>query len=361
MRIAALAALGSLLLAVQASALDGDLYARVLEQYTVAVDDIASTRVGYSALRSSREWDALVRSLRESDPGRLGSRSEKLAFWINAYNILAIDLVRRHYPVESIRSIGGLFSPVWKKPAGEIGGRTYTLDEIENEILRPMGEPRIHAAIVCASLSCPPLRREPYRASGLEAQLDDNVRRWLADPRKGARIDRSARMLALSPIFDWFEEDFGDGVVAFVAAHLTAGEASWVRSQGQALRIRYLEYDWSLNDIGREGQRSRSGDLRGRSVGQARFDADLAGQRAVDGAAVGDLEQTLAPGRIEVAHRLEGSVDVVDPGWLRLTAFAVGGVDLLVAQPHSHTLEWKLLAARVEPQRHAGAGAERGE
>lgn len=216
MRIAALAALGILLLAVQANALDGDLYARVLDPYTVPVEDIASTRVDYAALRSSEEWDALVRSLRESDLGRLESRNEKLAFWINAYNILAIDLVQRHYPVDSIRSIGRLFFPVWKKEAGVIGGRSYTLDGIENEILRPMGEPRIHAAIVCASLSCPPLRREPYRAATLDTQLDDNVRRWLADPRKGARIDRPARTLYLSPIFDWFGEDFGDDVLPFV-------------------------------------------------------------------------------------------------------------------------------------------------
>lgn len=251
MRTAALAALGSLLLAIQASALDGELYARVLERHTVSVDDIASTRVDYAALRSSEEWDALVRSLRESDPARLKSRNEKLAFWINAYNILAIDLVQRHYPVESIRQVGGLLSPVWKKEAGQIDGRAYTLHEIEHEILRPMGEPRIHAAIVCASLSCPPLRREPYRAEDLDAQLEDNVRRWLADPRKGARIDRATNTLTLSPILDWFADDFGGGVVPFVAAHLPAEDGRWIRSQEQALRIRYFEYDWSLNDTRR--------------------------------------------------------------------------------------------------------------
>ncbi len=240
MRIAAIAALGSLLLALPANALDADLYARVLERYTVPVDDIASTRVDYSALGSSQEWDALVRSLRESDPGRLGSRDEKLAFWINAYNILAIDLVQRHYPVESIRQVGGLLSPVWKKEAGQIDGRVYTLHEIEHEILRPMGEPRIHAAIVCASLSCPPLRREPYRAEDLDAQLEDNIRSWLADPRKGARIDRTTNTLMLSPILDWFVEDFGEGVVPFVAAHLPAEDGRWIQSQGQAHRIRYF-------------------------------------------------------------------------------------------------------------------------
>jgi len=250
-RIAALAALGIVVLALEANALDGDLYARVLERYTVPVDDIASTRVDYAALRTSEEWGALVRSLQESDPRRLSSREEKLAFWINAYNILAIDLVRRHYPIDSIRSIGGPLSPVWKKTAGEIAGRPYTLHEIEHEILRPMGEPRIHAAIVCASLSCPPLRREPYRAANLEAQLDDNVHRWLADPRKGARIDRSARTLYLSPILDWFADDFGDGVLPFVATHLPVEEAGWIQAQGRALRVRYFDYDWSLNDAGR--------------------------------------------------------------------------------------------------------------
>ena len=268
MRIAALAALALTLAAAEARALDEELYDAILEQYTVAVDDIASTRVDYGALRTSEAWEALLRSLRESGPDRLRARNEKLAFWINAYNILAIDLVRRHYPIDSIRSIGGLLSPVWKKTAGEIAGRPYTLHEIEHEILRPMGEPRIHAAIVCAALSCPPLRREPYRGAELEAQLDDNVRRWLADPRKGARIDRSTGTLYLSPILDWFAEDFGDNVLPFAAAHLPAEDASWIRAHESALRVRYFEYDWRLNDAapgprlsraGRAGPRARAG------------------------------------------------------------------------------------------------------
>lgn len=249
MQMAALAALGSLLSAGPAGALDAELYARVLERHTLAVADIASTRVDYAALAGSEPWAALTRSLDESDPGRLASREEKLAFWINAYNIVAIEIVRRHYPVESIRSIGSLLSPVWKKEAGRIGGRAYSLHEIEHDILRKLGEPRIHAAIVCASLSCPPLRREPYRAGALDAQLEDNTRRWLADPRKGVRFDRGTGTVALSRIFEWFEEDFPAGVVGFVAAHVPSGDAEWLRSQGSALRIDYLEYDWSLNDV----------------------------------------------------------------------------------------------------------------
>lgn len=251
-RVGVLIAISIGLLSTAAPALDLDLYAELLERHTIAVDDIASTRVDYAALRTNGDWTRLVESLKTSDPQRLATREERLAFWINAYNILAIDLVRRNHPVDSIRSIGSLFSPVWKRPAGEIGGRVHTLDEIEHEILRPMGEPRVHGAIVCASLSCPPLRREPYRARALVAQLEDNVERWLADPRKGARIDRSTRTLELSPILDWFAEDFEAGVVPFVASHLAPADAAWIRSQGEGLRLRYFDYDWSLNDGSRD-------------------------------------------------------------------------------------------------------------
>jgi hypothetical protein len=245
---ALLAAPLAALVAAPAQALDVALYAVLLERHTVAVDDIASTRVDYAALRRSDSWERLIRSLSETDPRRVRSDPQKRAFWINAYNILAIDLVRRHYPIDSIRSIGRLFSPVWKKTAGEIGGRSYTLHQIEHEILRKMGDLRIHAAIVCASNSCPPLRREPYRAADLDAQLDDNARRWLADPRKGMRLDRATQTLQLSPIFDWFADDFGDSVLPFVAAHLPDEAASFIRAQQDKLRIRYFDYDWSLND-----------------------------------------------------------------------------------------------------------------
>lgn len=245
---AGLAALLCVAAATPAPALDTALYAQLLERHTVAVEDVASTRVDYAALRSSPDWERLLASLRAFDPARLTTRAERLAFWTNAYNVLAIEVVRRHYPVGSIRDVGSLLRPVWKRPAGEIGGRPYTLDEIEHAILRPLGEPRIHGAIVCASLSCPPLRREPYRAADLDAQLDDNVRRWLADARKGARLERAAGTLWLSPIFDWFEEDFGGDVLGFVARHLAPADAAWVRERRAALRIRWLDYDWGLND-----------------------------------------------------------------------------------------------------------------
>jgi hypothetical protein len=236
-----------------ARALDEALYAEILERYTRDVPDLARTRVDYRALAGSSDWKRLVRSLSDSDPRRLRGRDEKLAFWANAYNILAIDLVVRHYPVDGIKEIGSLFSPVWKKPAGTIGGRHYSLDEIEHEIVRPLGDPRGHVAVVCASLSCPPLSRVPWNAARLDDQLDDAMRRWLADPRKGLRIDRRTRTVHLSRIFKWFDEDFeaSGGVLAFVAAYLDDADRDWLRQQGTGARIEYMDYDWSLNDLAR--------------------------------------------------------------------------------------------------------------
>ncbi len=244
-RLMLVAALGS---ASSAAALDLDAYASLLSAHTAEVEDLATVRVDYAGLVDSAEWAGLVESLAATGPPPPDRRDAHLAFWINAYNILAIDLVRAHYPVAGIKDIGSFLRPVWKRPAGRVGGREVTLDEVEHQILRPLGEPRIHAAIVCASASCPPLRREPYRAETLDSQLDDNTRVWLADPRKGSRVDGDD--LEISPILDWFEEDFeaSGGVLAFLARH--GPEAVRARAaRSPAPDLETFSYDWSLNDL----------------------------------------------------------------------------------------------------------------
>lgn len=228
--------------------MDLALYARLLETHTRATNALAGTEVDYEALVHSPELDRLVAQLEASRPATL-DRPGRLAFWINAYNILTLDLVRKHHPIASIQDIGSFFSPVWERPVATIEGRAITLDGIEHAILRPLGEPRIHAAIVCASKSCPPLRRAPFRPESLDADLDDAVRRFLASPAKGVAIDRAARTIRVSKIFDWFEEDFTarGGVRSFLAAHLPKPEAQWLRGPGRDAPIRYFDYDWSLN------------------------------------------------------------------------------------------------------------------
>jgi len=226
------------------------IYAELLIEYTAAVDSEVGIRVDYAGLGTEPRWKALREALAAEAPPRPGSRPEKLAFWINAYNILAIDLVVRHYPVESIRDIGSFFRSVWKREAGRIGGRGYSLDEIEHDILRPMKEARIHGAIVCASVSCPNLARIPYSARGLEAELDASVRAWLARPEKGVALDRARNRVRVSRIFKWFSRDFGGrrGVLDFVRRYAPEAEGAWLAENLEGVRLSYFGYDWDLNE-----------------------------------------------------------------------------------------------------------------
>ena len=242
------------LAAIEATAdspIDLDLYGRLLEKHTRAVPDIVGTRVDYRSLRESPEWARLVRQVRSARPSRLKKRNEQLAFWINAYNILAIDLVTKHHPISGIKEIGSFFSPVWDREVATIEGRSHSLGSIEHGILRKMGEPRIHAAIVCASVSCPPLARKPFRPETLDADLSAAMRAFLANPRKGFAIDKRNRVVRLSKVFDWFEEDFASrgGVLASIMPHLDPEDAAWLRAHESEATIRYFDYDWSLNDL----------------------------------------------------------------------------------------------------------------
>lgn len=202
---------------------------------------VALMLVDYAAIKADGSLAESYRQLSGFNPERLQGRREKLAFYINAYNILAMKMVADHWPTESIKDIGTFFRPVWDKPAGELAGKTLTLGEIEHKILRPMKEPRIHLAIVCASVSCPDLRREPYTAVKLESQLDDQARMFLANRGKGARVEK--KVIAVSRIFDWFEEDFSvyDGVQAFVQRY--AADLPKLPIDAD------IPYDWSVNGI----------------------------------------------------------------------------------------------------------------
>lgn len=228
-----------------------DLYRALLERYTAPVADLARVRVDYAELRREPRWPRLVRGLAGARPAAFTSRPEKMAFWINAYNILAMDLIVRSYPVASIRDLGSWLQPVWRLPAGTVAGRPMTLHEIEHGVLRPLDDPRFHAAIVCASVSCPPLRRSPFEATDLDEQLDEVMRRWLADPDKGARFEVQNGVLVLSRIFDWFEEDFSrDGhLVAALEPSLPQGIRARIQALGHPPEVRYFDYDWRLNDL----------------------------------------------------------------------------------------------------------------
>ena len=227
------------------------LYAQMLDTYTRPVGGLAGTRVDYAGLARDSRWRETVAQLEATPAALRTSREQQLAFWINAYNIYAMDIVVKNLPVASIRDIGSFFRPVWKRTVGTLDGQSVTLDGIEHQTLRPMGDPRIHAAIVCASLSCPPLRRVPYTPERIDAELDAAAATWLANPQKGLRIDREENQLRISKVFDWSAADFEarGGVRDFVTRYAPPAEGNWLKTSGATARIRYFDYDWNLNGV----------------------------------------------------------------------------------------------------------------
>ena len=234
------------------------------------VDDAGM--VNYSALKAnSGDLDAFGAMLGALDAKVYAAWTEQqqIAFWINAYNALTLKAIISHYPISgssllypksSIRQVLG--GHAWDKLEFIVMGEKRTLDAIEHQILRKeFSEPRIHVALVCAAISCPPLRNEPFVAERLDEQLDDQGRRFAASA-KGLRIDRSAKRVYLSAIFDWFGSDFTTAygtdkkfagksatqraVLNYISATLDDDDRAYLEDEHYA--IKYLDYDWSLNE-----------------------------------------------------------------------------------------------------------------
>ena len=221
---------------------DWNVYALVLQQVSPGVkNETPLALVNYAQLKQSGQLEAVYQQIKQFPIENLSSREEKLAFYINTYNILALKMVLDNWPLDSIKDVGSLFRPVWGKTAGIIGGKKVSLDDIENAIIRPMGEPRIHLAIVCASVSCPDLRTEPYMAEKLNSQLDDQARVFLHNDKKGLWIGKKS--IHISKIFDWFAKDFVE----------TGGVETFIRSYRPDLPDldidADIDYDWTVNGV----------------------------------------------------------------------------------------------------------------
>ncbi len=233
-----------------------DGYAEVLNRY---VD--SQGLVDYSALQGDRQLlDDFNTAIGNVSPAtyEAWSESEQIAFLINAYNSFTLASIIDQNPLKaSIRDIPG----VWRIRAFTIAGQQKTLDNIEHQTLRSQfNEPRIHAALVCAAISCPPLRPEPYTGDALDAQLEDQVSTWLANADSGLRIDRNINQVSLSSIFDWFGEDWlasystdqgftgsekERAVLNFISQYVSADDAEYLAAGDYQLKL--LDYDWSLN------------------------------------------------------------------------------------------------------------------
>ena len=238
-------------------------YSKILSAHVVGI------RVDYAKLANDRaELERIVQAFGNVPPSELRawSREQRLAYWINAYNLFTMKVIVDHYPIQgswislhprnSIRQIDG----VWDELTWNAAGRAVTLDEIEHEILRPtFDEPLIHFAINCAALSCPPLRPDAYRADMLEAQLADSTRRALSGDG-WLQIDGAT--LRVTAILDWFGGDFipryadridvavsprDRAILGLIAEHGPPAAQSLATDPN--VRVRFLRYDWSLSDV----------------------------------------------------------------------------------------------------------------
>lgn len=219
----------------------------------------ANGMVNYSAWQKSQQdqqaLDQYLAHLSHADPNLPATHDAKLAFWINAYNAVTIRGILREYPTTSIRNhTAKLFGyNIWDDLLLPVDNRTYSLRQIEDDVLRKMGDPRIHFAIVCASIGCPPLLDEAYTAKTLDAQLTANAKRFFADPKK-FRYNAAQRRIEVSPILKWFAEDFGVDQAAqlrTIVPFLPDQAARALALSGQA-NLSYLDYDWKLNDQARK-------------------------------------------------------------------------------------------------------------
>lgn len=203
--------------------------------------NIIYNSVDYQAIAKSPEYPELIDQLSKFNISELQTENEKLAFWINAYNIAAVKTIIDNDMPDSIKKVSTLFKVVWKQKILNIGDKNYSLGEIEHQILRKMDEPLIHFGIVCASLSCPDLIPKAYYPKSVILQLRENTRAFLRNETKGMMILDSRKLVYLSPIFKWFKDDFGgtEGVVKFLESY------SIIELQGYD--IRFLDYNWQLN------------------------------------------------------------------------------------------------------------------
>lgn len=233
-------------------------YESLLKRYVrtaARIDGISVNALDYASLASNAKrpdsgYALILKELAAFNPATLNSREEKIAFWVNVYNIAAMKTIVDNYPVDSIRSkkINWLGLP-WSRKAITVGGKEYSLGEIENDILlNTFKDLRIHFGINCASVSCADLRPEPYRAAVLFKQLEEQGRRLLADQKKGMRIDREGKTVYLSQIFKFDKKHFDahGGPNSFILPYLKPAEKELI--QGSTFKVDYLDYDWKAND-----------------------------------------------------------------------------------------------------------------
>lgn len=236
------------------------LYGELLASYwrpTVTIHGVDTTVFDYAqmtrdAQMPGSQFEQTLKAIEHVEPTQLLNPNEAKAFWINAYNFAAMRLVIDHYPVDSIRSLSiSLIKYPWSKKAIQIGGSSYSLKQIEKDILlKRFNDPRIIFAVSCAAVSCPDRMAQPFTAQLLDEQLVAMIRTFFTNPGKGLRLDRNERILTLSWILKkdkYLFQDRERGVLDFVLPYLERDIREWLEIN--PVEIKYFTHDWTLNDL----------------------------------------------------------------------------------------------------------------
>ncbi|MFZ4634425.1 MAG: DUF547 domain-containing protein [Saprospiraceae bacterium] len=210
-----------------------DAWNALLQKYVSA-----SGKVNYKMLKVDQAaLNAYLNVLAAETPQSAWSRADKMAYWINAYNAFTVKLIVDNYPTSKITNLDG--GKPWDVKRIDLGGKKYSLNQIENEILRPQfKDARVHFALNCAAKSCPPLYNRAFTAANLEKALTERTRRFLADPNANTL---GVERVSVSKIFEWYAADFGK-LPEFLSKY------SSVAVNANAA-VDYREYDWGLNDF----------------------------------------------------------------------------------------------------------------
>lgn len=222
-----------------------NLYGSLLKKHVVEGKKrgIQTTLVKYNDLRNDSEFrKALYDLARLPSFETLSSKEDQLAMWINAYNMLILKVITENPKIKSIRSLSTPFNTIWKRKAGVVAKQKYSLDEIENEIVRAkFQDPRAHFALVCASLSCPDLANYAYQGKYLDDQLSHQASRFLNNKTKGMKISSPSKKIYLSKIFKWYSDDFHPSVKGWLHTK------DYINVEEENYSVSYMSYDWELN------------------------------------------------------------------------------------------------------------------
>lgn len=199
----------------------------------------SSGRVNYAGIQGDKETlQDIITEFNKQYPTSDWTYNQKLAFWINTYNVFTIKLIIDNYPTTSITKIA---AKPWEIKSVKLKGKTYSLDHVENQIIRKkFNEPRIHFALNCASESCPILLNKAYKASTVGSQLTAQTKKFLNDSSKNTY---GKKEITISQLFNWYSEDFtknGNTVIGFINKYRT--------EQLKNQKIKYGAYSWELND-----------------------------------------------------------------------------------------------------------------